>query len=53
LTLFSIGYQEGYQKYKNAPTKFWYWDYSDVENTYKFIELDDKQYVELDEVLRP
>lgn len=53
LTLFSIGYQEGYQKQKNAPTKFWYWDYSDVENTYKFIELDNKQYVELQKVLRP
>lgn len=53
LTLFSIGYQEGYHKHKNAPIKFWYWDYSDVENTYKLIELEDNQYVQLDEILRP
>jgi len=53
LTLFSIGYQEVYQKHKNAPTKFWYWDYSDVENTYKFVELDYNQYVQVDEILNP
>jgi hypothetical protein len=53
LTLFSIGYQEGYQKYKNAPAKFWYWDYSNVENTYKFIEIDDSQYILLNEILKP
>ena len=53
LTLFSIGYQEGYQKHRNAPTKFWYWDYSEEENILKYIELDYKQYVQLDEVLRP
>jgi hypothetical protein len=53
LTLFSIGYQGGYQKHKNAPTKFWYWDYSEIENTYKYIELDYNQYVLLDEILRP
>jgi hypothetical protein len=53
LTLFSIGYQEGYQKHKNSGTKFWYWDYSEIENTYKMLELDYKQCVQLDEVLRP
>jgi len=53
LTLFSIAYQDGFQKNKNAPDKFWYWDYSQVENTFKFIELDDKQHVQLNEVLLP
>lgn len=53
LTLFSLGYQEGYQKNRNAPDKFWYWDYSEVENAYKYVQLDYKQYVKLDEVLRP
>lgn len=53
LTLFSIGYQDGFQKNKDAPDKFWYWDYSNVENTLKFIQLDYNQYVKLDKVLRP
>lgn len=53
LTVFSIGYQEGYQKHKNAPDKFWYWDYSEVENVYKYVQLDYKESVKLDEVLRP
>lgn len=53
LTVFSIGYQEGYQKHRNAPTKFWYWDYSEMENTLKYIELDYNKYVPLDEILRP
>jgi hypothetical protein len=34
LTLFSIGYQDGFKKNKNAPDKFWYWDYTDVGNTF-------------------
>jgi hypothetical protein len=53
LTLFSIGYQKGYQNSKNAPTKFWYWDYSDAENAFKFSQMDYNQKVHLDEVLRP
>lgn len=53
LTLFSIGYQDGYQKHKNAPTKFWYWDYSDAENAFKFSQMDYNQNIQLDEVLRP
>jgi hypothetical protein len=53
LTVFSIGYQEGYQKHKNAPDKLWYWDYSDAENAFKFSQMDYKQNVQLDEILRP
>lgn len=53
LTLFSISYQEGYQKNKNDPDKFWYWDYSNAENSFKLIKLDDNQYLQLDQVLRP
>jgi hypothetical protein len=53
LTVFSIGYQDGFQKHKNAPDKFWYWDYSKVENAFKLVQLDYKQYVPLDEVLIP
>ena len=55
LTLFSIGYQDGFQKHKNAPDKLWYWDYSEVgvENSIKIAQMDTNQYVQLDEVLRP
>ena len=53
LTLFSIGYQEGYRKHKNAPTKFWYWDYSEEENALKVVELPYDQYIHIEEVLIP
>lgn len=53
LTVFSIGYQDGFKKHKNAPDKFWYWDYSEVENTLKLVQLDYNQYVQLEEILRP
>jgi hypothetical protein len=53
LTVFSIGYQEGYQKSKNDPGKPWYWDYSDAENAFKLVHMDENQKVQLDEVLRP
>lgn len=53
VTLFSVGYQEGYQKNRNAPDKFWYWDYSENENAFKVVQLDYNQDVHLDEVLRP
>ena len=52
LTLFSIGYQEGFQKNKNAPDKFWYWDYYEV-SSYKLIEMNEMESVQLDEILRP
>jgi hypothetical protein len=53
LTLFSIGYQDGFQKNKNAPDKFRYWDYSEAETAFKVIELNHSEYVELDEILKP
>lgn len=53
LTLFSIVYQEGYQKNRNSATKFWYWDYSEEQNVYNLIELDYKQYVKVDDILWP
>ena len=51
LTLFSIGYQEGYQKNRNAPEKFWYWDYSQSENAFRVVELDYNKELHLDDVL--
>jgi len=53
LTLFSIGYQHGYRKNKNASDKFWYWDYSKYENTVKYIQLNYLEKVRLDDILRP
>jgi hypothetical protein len=53
LTLFSLGYQEGFQKNKNAPDKFWYWDYSVAGTAFKVIELKHNDYVDLDEILKP
>jgi hypothetical protein len=55
LTVFSIGYHEGFQKHKNAPDKLWYWDYSEmaVESSIKIAQMDVNRHVQLDEVLRP
>lgn len=53
LTLFSIGYQQGYQMNRNDESKFWYWDFSDVKNVFRLVDLGERQYVRLEEVLRP
>ena len=53
LTLFSIGYQDGYNKHKNASNEFWYWDYSEIENVEKLLRIDENKKVQLDKILRP
>jgi hypothetical protein len=53
LTVFSIGYQPGYQKHKNAPDMFWYWDFTEEGNIYSFLEIDHNRYLQLNEVLWP
>jgi hypothetical protein len=53
LTVFSIGYQPGYQKHKNAPDMFWYWDFSEGNSIYSPLDIDHNRYLQLDEILWP
>jgi hypothetical protein len=53
LALFSAGYQDGYQRHKNAATTFWYWDYSENETALKVVGLPYDECVNIEDVLIP
>lgn len=52
LTLFSLGYQREFGKNMNDSDKFWYWDYSDEQNIFKLLKLNDADSVDIDLVMK-
>jgi hypothetical protein len=51
LALYMIGYKKEFMKHKNDSDKFWYWDYTQLENTLKSMQLNDNDYIALQKLM--
>jgi hypothetical protein len=52
LTLFSLGYQREFAKNMSDPDKLWYWDYTDEQNIFKLLKLNDNDLVDIDLIMK-